>query len=218
MSKKFRVLAGSHVQNGRLYRAVPGYDIVPSEHDLTKNFREKFIEVPESTPESEGIRLNEREATNVKGAEEALKGLPKDKDEAIAFAQAAVANSKEKDDEIAGLKRRLAELESKQTTTAPAPIAQTGASPVATPTAVEEAGEDGNDAPATTDAPASTFGVDVTDTFPKVKEQDFKVFKRSRKYFIYDNDVLTKDGDKAQPLNKDGCTKDSVEGVALANS
>lgn len=51
------------------------------------------------------------------------------------------------------------------------------------------------------------LGMEVTDQFPTAKEQDYKVYKRTGKYFVYDADDLTK------AFNPDGSKKTDVDGV-----
>jgi hypothetical protein len=54
-------------------------------------------------------------------------------------------------------------------------------------------------------APVIPDGLDVTTRFPKANEQLFKVYKRDKKYFVYDEDnMLT-------PLNADGVDKVGVD-------
>lgn len=53
-------------------------------------------------------------------------------------------------------------------------------------------------------------GMDVTGVFPAAKDQDFKVFKREGKYFVYDADDLTK------PFNETGVKKAGVAAVITA--
>jgi hypothetical protein len=69
----------------------------------------------------------------------------------------------------------------------------------------EEPGENPPMAP-TPSIPAS-LGIDVTDQFSTAKEQDYKVYKRTGKYFVYDADDLTK------AFNPDGSKKTDVDGV-----
>lgn len=55
--------------------------------------------------------------------------------------------------------------------------------------------------------PTAPTGKDVTAQFEKAAEQDFKVFKRDGKFFVYDGDNLSK------PVNAEGVVKAAVDGV-----
>lgn len=51
------------------------------------------------------------------------------------------------------------------------------------------------------------LGEDVTARFPKAVEQDYKVFKKGPKFFVYDAD------EPGKPLNPDGAKRDEVDGI-----
>jgi hypothetical protein len=64
--------------------------------------------------------------------------------------------------------------------------------------------------PAETDeagAPGEAIGQDVTARFPKAVEQDYKVFKRGPKFFVYDAD------EPAKAINPDGARRDEVDAI-----
>lgn len=50
-------------------------------------------------------------------------------------------------------------------------------------------------------------GLDVTTRFPKANEQLFKVYKRNKMYFVYDEDNMS------TPLNADGVDKAGVDEI-----
>lgn len=64
--------------------------------------------------------------------------------------------------------------------------------------------------PAETDeagAPGEAIGQDVTARFPKAVEQDYKVYKRGPKFFVYDAD------EPAKAINPDGAKRDEVDAI-----
>lgn len=64
--------------------------------------------------------------------------------------------------------------------------------------------------PAETDeagAPGEAMGEDVTKRFPKAVEQDYKVFKKGSKFFVYDAD------EPGKVINPDGAKRDEVDAI-----
>lgn len=54
------------------------------------------------------------------------------------------------------------------------------------------------------------MGVDVTAKFPVAGENDYRVFKHEKKYFVYDADNM------AKPVNPAGAARGDVDGVIRA--
>lgn len=57
------------------------------------------------------------------------------------------------------------------------------------------------------ETPTGPAGIDKTAQFPKAVEQDCRVFKHERLFFVYDGDDLT------TPINATGVKKPAVDGV-----
>lgn len=75
--------------------------------------------------------------------------------------------------------------------TNPATTPNTANADVTTPAKGTEAGDD-DEKDGDRTATATAQGVDVTEKFPKAKEQAFKVFKAQGQYHVYDEDDLDK--------------------------
>lgn len=144
--RKFRVLAGTHSQHGKLYRGPnveqgrPLGEVVESPHDLTKQWVNKFQEVDASTPATKST------------LSAAVGGMPP---QGEANAPSSTVGDVKGPEHVKG-----------------------------------GTDDDDDDGEAEGDDATSPQGTDVTDRFPKAKEQDYKVFKHNGLYFVYDADDL----------------------------
>lgn len=197
---KFRVTEGTHQdENGRVYRKG---EEVESPHDLAATFRGKFV------PVDPGAYKGPDRLAPISASPRSAPGFLDDPAQRQKSAEPVAAGG-----------APPGELPP------PTPTEQLGegrgsaANPSgadAGPPYSQESNDEPADEPAGSDAsgkPGEPEGTDVTDRFPKAKEQDYRVYKRTRfaapdsgPFFVYDADDL------ARPVGH-GLKRTEVDGV-----
>lgn len=172
---RFKVKEGIHVDaaTGKTYSAG---QIVESDHDLSKTFRGKFDKLESSQPGQPNpvpAAGTLPSGASTSGGQATQASVPADSNQQQ-FVSDAVPGS------------------GSQST---APQVLQAPSKDDDENDFEDAADKDDD---TSKAPAAALGTDVTDKFPHAKENDFNVYKRNGKFFVYDADDMSK------PLNADG--------------
>lgn len=183
---KYEVLAGVHFDEAGKAHTKGMH--VESKTDLRQNFAEKFRLVGEEPP-PKPAQAQTLDAPPVMVSQEPLQPQPTGKATPATLDLAARANT------------ALPAQAGQHTTDVP---------PVNTAEDDDE-GDDIEEASPAQVAAGTPAGRNVTPSFKKVEEQDYRVYKTADGYFVYDDDDLTK------PVNPVAVTKPAVQGLVDAD-
>ena len=171
--RKFKLLSGSHgVPGGKIYHAG---DVISSVDDLTVKFVNKFVEVEESTPAAKPVPLATRQNNQDRTAVEPPPPPPPVVEEAPK------------------------EVPKREASEAVAKVLTVPDRPKPTPKAKPKAKSKPKAKPKPK-VEAEPRRRDVTKNFQAAVDEDFRVVKVGRKYFVYDIDEPDK------PINEAGLT------------